>query len=60
MNQAPETCLRVYVDTRPPQILIASEAKIREWIGDKQFERLCEAGAVEEVEFMEEEGVENG
>lgn len=45
---------RVRVDGRNPTLLIASEPKLRLWLGDKQFERLQKEGAVEEVKDEED------
>lgn len=50
--------LRCHLPGKPPQILIAGEAKMREWLGSKLFERLAASGAIERVRFNSEEVLE--
>ena len=47
------SCYRVTV-AKPPQILIASESKLREWLGNRGFERLMEQGKVEKLEVRDD------
>lgn len=52
-TKALEPCLRVTME-KPPQVLIASEAKLREWLGNRGFERLMEQGKVEKLEVRDD------